>query len=294
MYSPSRNFPVEPETPSVQLPDDLQQLLNSFSKRTSESTTTPAAILQTDPIISAYKSQPATNNDEEEAHIEEIFSSPEIVEETPAAATVAATEPAVVEAAPVDETKVSRDPRRKPVAELYPAPVHQPPPPGLEEEFPAALPVTTTAADQPLIAMSVAEYTVPMPAAIPFGYPAAAAAVAAVPQYPPPNMMAAHPPMYMTAAPVFPQPGTLPFGPIPATQMYVPPTALHHDPSMIPLPMDSGDQSNLLKRKATDDIDDDDDDLDKGRKSDSKTKKNQLYYSSDAKSRRSDSRSPPR
>lgn len=289
MYSPSRNFVVETETPSVQLPDDLQQLLNSFSKRTSEST--PAAILQTDPIISAYKSQPVANDDDEEDQVEEIFSSPEIIEETPAPAAVTVAEPAFIETAPVDDAKVSRDPRRKPAAESYLAPVHQPPPPGMEEEFPAAvaLPVVTTASDQPLIAMSVAEYTVPMQAAAPFSYTAAATTV---PQYPPPTMMAAHPPMYMTAAPVFPQPGTLPFGPMPAAQIYVPPTVLHHDPSMIPLPMDNGDQSNLLKRKATDDIDDDD--PDKGRKSDSKTKKNPPYYSSDAKSRRSDSRSPTR
>lgn len=150
-------------------------------------------------------------------------------------------------------------------------------------------PIPTTTESSLAVANPVPDptYTVPLQAA-----PYAFSGAPTVPPFPPPMI----PQIYMTAPPVYPQPGAMSYAPIPPPQMFVPPPVLHHDPSMIPLPIDSADTKNSLKRKATDEIDKEiekDKSCGTLRKNDSKGKKSQSYYS-DSKSKRSNSKSPPR
>lgn len=281
----------------MQLPGDLQQLLNSLNKR-STTDSTPISqspvVLQTDPIINSYKST-ADEDNENELVAEPHYSPPEevepvLLEEVPDTSAELTEELTEI----IDENKVNRDPRRKPtVAELFRASTpSQPPPPGMEDEFGMnsgslnntptkneSIGMTTAVSDSP--------YSAPIQAP-PYVYPPPNPTIAPFA----PALMAPVPPMYITAPPpVYPQPAAIPYAPLPTPQMYIQPptsvpppaTIMPADPSMIPLPVEINENSNPLKRKVTDDRDRDSDEKNsRSRKSPSKGKK---HYR--------DSKSPP-
>ncbi len=288
---------MESETSNVQLPADLQQLLNSFTKRSTEPA--PGINLQLDPIVDALKKvdEQVDLTKPETPSVATYSPSDPVEDESESDSDVVAVErkedlvPESLAPENVDECKTRRDPRIKATSDglqSTQSTATQPPPPGMEDEF-ASTPTTnapTPITDAALTASLVtdAAYAVSMAGAH-FGFPAAAG----VPPFPPGLIP---PQMYMPS--VYPQSTALPYGAIPPPPMYVPPQVIHRDPSVMPMSTDAGDKLSQLKRKAPDELDmegERDKDERLPRMSDSRSRK--PYYG-DAKSRRSDSRSPPR
>lgn len=285
LYSPSEHFFNDIESSEVQLPGEIQKFLNRLKNcNSSESSPSPSAsgtILETDPIVDAYKKSGDTADEDEDAMPEPSYSPPPgVVDDIEERVSPKEKEAEKVAAAAaveipefIEEPNKSRDPRRKAAADSFrsgAAPA-QPPPPGMEDEFsPPGVSKNETM-------MPEAGYTT-MPAA-PYPY----ATSQTIPPY-----TAMMPQMYLTTAPVYPQATALPFTAMPPPQLYVPTTMatmMHRtDPSLIPLPME---EKKPDKRKV-----DDEKETDSDEKKD-KSKKHKSYYTSEAKANESRS-SPPR